>query len=438
MKPLNIGLLGLGVVAGGTTQILARNADEISRRTHRQMRIHSIATRTPSKRDAYPHLSNTPVSNDCFGLVDDPEIDVVVELMGGTTLAKELVLRAIANGKHVVTANKALIAEHGNEIFALAMKQNVMMAFEAAVAGGIPIIKSIREGLSANRIHSVVGIINGTSNYILSEMHANGGDFASILDEAKRLGYAEVDPTFDIGGHDAAHKLTILSSIAFGVPLSYESTYCEGIEHITPEDLMYAQELGYQVKHLGIARRTENHIEQRVHLTLLPKQRLIAHVNGVMNAVMLKSDAVGETLHYGAGAGGEATGSAVVADLIDIARALETPQSDRVPSLGFYGDALHSTPVLAMEEVVTAYYLRIPVKDEPGVLSKLTHILAQKDICIEAFIQKEPLSGNAPVQVIMLTDDQVKEKDMNAAIEAIEALPSTQGNVVRIRKENLS
>ena len=369
--------------------------------------------------------------------MDDPAVSVIVELMGGETLARELILRAIANGKHVVTANKALIALHGNEVFAAAREHGVMVAFEAAVAGGIPIIKAIREGLAGNSIEWVAGIINGTGNYILSEMRDKGRDFAEVLAEAQALGYAEADPGFDVEGIDAAHKLTILASIAFGIPLQFDAVYIEGITRITPIDVEYAGELGYRIKHLGIARRTDGGVELRVHPTLIPERRLIANVDGVMNAVLVNADALGPSLYYGAGAGAEPTASAVVADLVDVVRALTTDPGNRVPHLAFQADALSDLPVLPMEAVATAYYLRLRAHDIPGVLADVTRILADLGISIEAVLQKEPHAGESRVPVILLTH-RVLERRMNEAIARIEALATIDGSVVRIRMEPLN
>jgi homoserine dehydrogenase len=369
-------------------------------------------------------------------VVDDPEIEVVVELMGGVEPARELVLRALGNGRHVVTANKALIALHGNELFDAAQQSGVMVAFEAAVAGGIPIIKALREGLAGNHIEWVAGIINGTSNFILSEMGQQGRDFADALAEAQRLGYAEADPSFDVGGIDAAHKLTILAAIAFGIPLQFDKVYIEGITELTQDDVLYAQEFGYRIKHLGIARRTPRGIELRVHPTLIPERRLIANVDGVMNAIEVKGDAVGHTLYYGAGAGAEPTASAVVADLVDVVRALTSDPENRVPHLAFQPDALSDLPIVPMEDIRSAYYLRMRALDRPGVLADVTRILGDGGISIEAILQKEPLPGERHVPVIMLTH-RVLERDMNEAIARIEALSCIQGFVMRIRLEYL-
>ncbi|MEN8763210.1 MAG: homoserine dehydrogenase, partial [Thiogranum sp.] len=377
------------------------------------------------------------VSDDAFAVVDDPDIDIIVELIGGYEPARELVLKALASGKHVVTANKALIATHGNEIFAAAQKQGVMVAFEAAVAGGIPIIKAVREGLAANRIEWIAGIINGTGNFILTEMRDKGRDFADVLSEAQKLGYAEADPTFDVEGIDAAHKLAILASIAFGIPLQFDKVYTEGIGHITRDDVAYAEQLGYRIKHLGVTRRTEKGVELRVHPTLIPDRRLIANVDGVMNAVLVKADAVGPTLYYGAGAGAEPTASAVVADLVDVARTLTVDPENRVPHLAFQPDALTDLPILSMDDVKTAYYLRLCALDRPGVMADITRLLGDRAISIEALIQKEPPEGQSQVPVILLTRE-VREQQMNEAIQQIELLDSVQGKVTRIRMEHLS
>jgi homoserine dehydrogenase len=434
LNPVKIGLLGLGTVGSGITHVLARNAEEISRRAGRDIMIAHAAAR--NLRNSSAHTAGIALSSDAYRVVDDPEVAVIVELIGGYEPARTLVLRAIANGKHVVTANKALIALYGNEIFEAAHQQGLMVAFEAAVAGGIPIIKAIREALAGNRIEWVAGIINGTSNFILTEMQEKGRDFPDVLAEAQALGYAEADPTFDIEGVDAAHKLTILASIAFGIPLQFDKVYTEGISHITPGDIAYAQELGYRIKHLGIARRTPEGIELRVHPTLIPKRRLIANVNGVMNAVLVQGDAVGPTLYYGAGAGAEPTASAVVADIIDVVRTLTADPENRVPHLAFQPDALFTTPVLDREQVETAYYLRMQVADRPGVLADITRILADLGISIEAVLQKEPAPNATDVPVIMLVH-RIREWQMNSAIARIEALDSVRGKVIRMRLETL-
>jgi len=436
MKPVKVGLLGLGTVGGGTATVLKRNAEEISRRAGRGIEIDFIATLT-LERAAELGVNNIRLTQDAFEVVNDPDIDIVVELIGGYSPAKELVLQAIENGKHVVTANKALIAIHGDEIFAKAQEKGVVVAFEAAVAGGIPIIKALREGLAANSVEWLAGIINGTGNFILSEMREKGRDFSDVLAEAQALGYAEADPTFDVEGIDAAHKLSILSSIAFGIPLQFDKTYTEGISKITQEDVAYAEELGYRIKHLGVARRTDAGIEQRVHPTLIPKDRLIANVNGVMNAVLVKGDAVGATLYYGAGAGDEATASAVIADIIDVTRTLTTDPENRVPHLAFQPSELADTPILGMDSVETAFYLRLSAKNEAGVLAEVTRILGDKNISIEAFIQKESKQEGENVTIILLTH-RVNEGDMNKALAQIEALAVIQGDVMRIRVEELS
>jgi homoserine dehydrogenase len=435
LKPVNVGLLGLGTVGGGTVNVLARNGKEITRRAGRGIQVtHAAARNLDAPRNCPTEgIKLTTVPMD---VVNDPDVDVVVELIGGYDLSRELVMQAINNGKHVVTANKALIALHGNEIFKAAQDKGVMVAFEAAVAGGIPIIKAIREGLAGNSIEWLAGIINGTGNFILTEMRDKGRDFADVLAEAQKLGYAEADPTFDVEGIDAAHKLTILASIAFGIPLQFDSTYTEGISHITREDVDYADQLGYRIKHLGISRWTEAGIELRVHPTLIPHRRLIANVDGVMNAVLVKGDAVGPTLYYGAGAGAEPTASAVVGDLVDVVRAMTADPGNRVPHLAFQPDALSDTPILPMDEIETAYYLRLQASDEPGVLADITRILGESGISIEALVQKEAAPGETSVTIILLTH-RIREKQMNAAIAQIEALDSVYGELIRIRLETL-
>jgi homoserine dehydrogenase len=435
MEPVKIGLLGLGTVGGGTVNVLRRNRKEIEGRAGRPMRVFMASTRDLSKARIC-ELDEFDLVQDPFAVVDHPDIDVVVELIGGTTLARDLVLRAIFNGKHVVTANKALIAVHGNEIFAAAQEQGVTVAFEAAVAGGISIIKAIREGMAGNRIQWLAGIINGTTNFILTSMRDDVRDFEDVLNEAQALGYAEADPTFDIDGIDAAHKLTILASIAFGIPLQFDRVYTEGIGGITIQDIRMAGELGYEIKHLGIARRTGDGIELRVHPTLIPRRQLLANVDGVMNAVWMYGDAVGPTLHYGAGAGAEPTASAVVADLVDVVRALTTDPNNRVPHLAFQADALADTPVLAADEFQTAYYLSMVALDKPGVLADVTRILGDLGISIEAILQKEPSPKDKTARVIILTQ-RTEEGKLYAAVEAIEALGSIQGTVKRIRVEYL-
>ncbi len=435
MKPVNVGLLGLGTVGGGTVNVLKRNAEEIARRAGRGIVITHAAARDISKARICDTTGIT-LTTDPREVVDNPDIDVIVELIGGDGLAREMVARAIANGKHVVTANKALIARHGNQIFAQAQAKGVMVAFEAAVAGGIPIIKAIREGLAANRIEWLAGIINGTGNFILTEMRDKGRDFADVLAEAQQLGYAEADPTYDVEGIDAAHKLTILAAIAFGIPLQFDKVYTEGITRITREDVGYAEQLGYRIKHLGVARRTDAGIELRVHPTLIPARRLIANVDGVMNSVLVKGDAVGPTLYYGAGAGAEPTASAVVADLVDVVRTLTSDPNNRVPHLAFQPNALQDIPILPVEQIETAYYLRLQAQDRPGVLADVTRILGDLDISIEAVIQKEPSVEGSTVSVILLTR-RVIEQRMNQAIERIEALAAINGPVMRMRLESL-
>ncbi|MGH8710550.1 MAG: homoserine dehydrogenase [Burkholderiales bacterium] len=435
MKPINVGLLGIGTVGGGTFTVLRRNQEEITRRAGRAIVLKMIADKDVKK--ARKLAGNSAiVTADALEVVNHPGIDIVVELIGGTTVAKQLILKAIKNGKHVVTANKALLAKHGNEIFAAAHKHGVIVAFEAAVAGGIPIIKALREGLTANRVEWIAGIINGTSNYILSEMRNTGASFADALKQAQALGYAEADPTFDIEGIDAAHKLTILAAISFGIPMQFDKAYTEGISKLTREDIRYAEELGYRIKLLGITKRTSKGIELRVHPTLIPARRLIANVEGVMNAVLVKGDAVGATMYYGAGAGAEPTASAVVADLVDVTRMHTADRKHRVPHLAFQPDALTDTPILPMSEVQTSYYLRLRAFDKPGVLADITRILADSGISIDAMVQKEPSEGEEQVDIIMLTHETV-EKHINAAIRKIERLSTISGKVVRIRLEEL-
>jgi homoserine dehydrogenase len=435
MKPINVGLLGIGTVGGGTFTVLARNEAEITRRAGRPIRIVAVA-------DKNTELANKAaggkarITDDAYSVVNDPEVDVVVELIGGYGVAKELVLKAIENGKHVVTANKALLATHGNEIFAAAQKKGVIVAFEAAVAGGIPIIKAVREGLSANRIQWIAGIINGTTNFILSEMRDKGLPFADVLREAQRLGYAEADPTFDIEGVDAAHKITILSALAFGIPMQFESAHVEGISKLEADDIKYAEQLGYRIKLLGITRWTPEGVELRVHPTLIPARRLIANVEGAMNAVLVQGDAVGATLHYGKGAGAEPTASAVIADLVDVARVLDADPEHRVPYLAFQPDAVVNTPILPISEVQTSYYLRLRVEDKPGVLADITRILADNGISIDAMVQREPGEGEEQTDIIILTH-LVREKGVDAAISKIEALPVVKRKVIRLRLESL-
>lgn len=436
MKPVKIGILGLGTVGCGTVTVLQRNAAEITRRAGREIQVVQASARDLKKKREC-EVAGIELTENPQAVVSNPEIDVVVELIGGYELALDLVMQAINNGKHVVTANKALIAVHGNEIFQAAQKKGVMVAFEAAVAGGIPIIKAIREGLTGNHIEWLAGIINGTGNFILTEMRDKGRDFDDVLREAQALGYAEADPTFDVEGTDAAHKLTILAAIAFGIPLQFDRAFTEGITRVTREDVMHAEELGYRIKHLGIARRSDKGVELRVHPTLIPERRLIANVDGVMNAVLVKGDAVGPTLYYGAGAGAEPTASAVVADIVDVVRTLTTDPNNRVPHLAFQADALSDLPILDIEDTETAYYLRLQASDRPGVLADITRVLGDMDISIEAFIQKEPREGETEVPIIMLTH-RVIEKNMNEAIRRIEALESIKGSVMRIRMETLN
>ncbi|MCK5395658.1 MAG: homoserine dehydrogenase [Gammaproteobacteria bacterium] len=435
MDAVKVGLLGLGTVGGGTATVLIRNAEEIQARVGRPIKIsHAAGLGIDSQTILDP--ATTKLTEDAFEVVNDPEVEIVVELIGGYTLAKDLVMKAIENGKHVVTANKALIATHGSEIMKAAEEQGVSVCYEAAVAGGIPIIKALREGLAGNKIQWIAGIINGTGNFILTEMRDKGRDFADVLKEAQELGYAEADPTFDVEGIDAAHKLTILASLAFGIELQFEKAYTEGISKISTEDVNYAEELGYRIKHLGVTRKTDQGIELRVHPTLIPEKRLIANVDGVMNAVLVQGDAVGPTLYYGAGAGAEPTASAVIADIIDTVRTIDAPLHHKVPLLGFQSNAMRDTPILAMDDVETAYYLRMEAEDHPGVLAEVSDTFAKNSISIEAVIQKEPATGDSTVHLIMLTQKCV-ESNVNQAIQAVENLASVQGDVVRIRMEHL-
>lgn len=435
MQPVKIGILGLGTVGGGTATVLNRNAEEIARRAGRGIKLIAASVRDLKKERNAP-LDGVHLTTNMNEIVDHAEIDIVLELIGGTDEARTLVLRAIENGKHVVTANKALIALHGNEIFSAAQKRGVTVAFEAAVAGGIPIIKAIREGLAGNQIQWLAGIINGTGNFILTEMRDKGRDFTDVLSEAQALGYAEADPTFDVEGIDAAHKLTILASIAFGVPLQFDKVFTEGISKIERIDVEYANELGYRIKHLGIARRVEKGLEMRVHPTLIPHRRLIANVDGVMNAVLVWADAVGPTLHYGPGAGAEPTASAVVADLVDVVRAMTTDSENRVPHLAFQPDAIKDIPILGIEEVETAFYLRMHVKDQTGVLADITRIFTEQNISIEAIVQKEQHDQQDCVPLLILTH-KVLESGMTAAIKRVEELASVNGNIIKIRLETL-
>ena len=434
MKPIYVGLLGAGTVGRGTAAVLKSNAGEISRRAGRDIQLRMAAGRSMEQVRAVVG-DDVEVVADLHTVVTHPDIDIVVELIGGTTMAKDLVLAAIAHGKHVVTANKALLALYGNEIFARAQEKGVMVAFEAAVAGGIPIIKALRESLTGNRIEWIAGIINGTSNFILSEMRQHGTSFADVLAQAQQLGYAEADPTFDIGGHDAAHKLTIMSAIAFGIPMQFEHAYLEGIAQLSARDIQYAEELGYRIKLLGITRRTPGGIELRVHPTLIPVQCLIASVEGVMNAVLVKGDAVGATLYCGAGAGSLPTASSVVADIVDVTRLHTADPEHRVPHLAFQPDQLSSVPILPMDEVHCAYYLRVGVVDRVGVLAELTHILAQEGISIQTMLQK---SADQPgrAEIVLLTH-QVVERAVNVALTRIEALDSVVAPITRLRMELL-
>jgi len=436
MKELKVGLLGIGTVGGGTYTVITRNQADIARRLGGNIRIVQVADRNLELAKQVTG-GQVAVTDDAFAVVNNPEIDVVVELIGGYTVAKELVLTAIANGKHVVTANKALLAVHGNEIFKAAADKGVIVAFEAAVAGGIPIIKALREGLSANKVEWVAGIINGTTNFILTEMRDKGLAFADVLKEAQRLGYAEADPTFDVEGIDAAHKLTIMASIAFGMPMQFEHAYTEGITKLTIKDIQYAQELGYRVKLLGISKKAEAGVELRVHPTLIPEKRLIANVDGAMNAVVVKGDAVGPTLYYGAGAGAEPTASAVVADLVDIARLQGTKAEQRVAYLGYQLDQQQVLPILPIAEVHSAYYLRLRASDKPGVMADITKVLADLQISIDAMLQKEPADGESEADIVILTHT-TQEKIMDAAIANIEALPAIAAGVTKIRMEALS
>lgn len=436
MKPINIGLLGIGTVGGGTYTVLKRNQEEIARRAGREIKVTMIADRDLDRARSFAD-HDVIVTDNAHEVTTHPGIDIVVELIGGQTIAKELILEALAHGKHVVTANKALLANHGTEIFAAARAKGVIIAFEAAVAGGIPIIKALREGLTANRITWVAGIINGTSNFILSEMREKGLSFEQVLAEAQKLGYAETDPTYDIEGVDAAHKITLMSAIAFGIPVQFSKVYTEGITKLTGEDIRYAEQLGYRIKLLGITKRVEKGIELRVHPALIPVRRLIANVEGVMNAIVVKGDAVGATLYYGAGAGAEPTASSVIADLVDVTRLHTADPKYRVPPLSFQPDLLSDTPVIPMEDVETSYYLRMQVIDKPGVMAEITRTVAENNISISALIQKEPSSDSDRVSIIMLTHLTV-EKNINAAIARIESLPVVTSKVIRIRIEELN
>ena len=435
MKPINVGLLGIGTVGGGTYTVLKRNAEEIARRAGRPIQVVAVADKNLELARKVTGEA-CRLTDDAFSIVTDPEVDIVVELIGGYGVAKDLVLKAIENGKHVVTANKALLANYGNEIFAAAQKKGVTVAFEAAVAGGIPIIKALREGLTANRIEWIAGIINGTTNFILTEMRDKGLAFDVVLKEAQRLGYAEADPTFDVEGVDAAHKLTIMSAIAFGNPMNFAKAHIEGISKLEAADIKYAEQLGYRIKLLGITRRTPEGVELRVHPTLIPAKRLIANVEGAMNAVLVKGDAVGPTLYYGKGAGAEPTASAVIADLVDVTRMHSADPEHRVPHLAFQPDAMADLPILPMAEVVTSYYLRMRVEDKPGVLADITRILADQQISIDAMIQREPDEGEEQTDIIILTH-KTREKNADAAIAKIESLAVVKGKITRLRLEEL-
>ena len=453
MKPIQVGLMGMGTVGTGTFEVLKRNQEEIKRRAGRGIEITMIADLNTARAQevAGPGVQVVPNAQ---ALIDNPNIDIVVELIGGYGVARDLVMKAIAAGKHVVTANKALLAVHGTEIFAAAHAKGVMVAFEAAVAGGIPIIKSLREGLTANRIQWIAGIINGTTNFILSEMRSKGLDFSVVLKEAQRLGYAEADPTFDIEGVDAAHKATLMSAIAFGIPVQFDKAYVEGITQLEAQDIQYAEQLGYRIKLLGIAKRREanakNHspagVELRVHPSLVPTSRLIANVEGAMNAVMVQGDAVGTTLYYGKGAGSEPTASSVIADLVDITRLHTADPQNRVPHLAFQPDAMSDLPVLPMDEVVTSYYLRLRVADEAGVLAKVTGILATENISIDAVLQREADqiqpselgATSVPQTDLIILTHEAREGTMNRALASLQALPTVLKPIVRIRKEELA
>ena len=440
MKPINVGLLGIGTVGGGTWSVLARNREEIQRRAGREIRIAVVGDKDVEKAKRLT-AGQAKVVADGNAVVTDPDVDIVVELIGGYTIAKDLVLKAIANGKHVVTANKAMLAVHGNEIFAAAQKQGVIVAFEAAVAGGVPIIKALREGLTANRIEWIAGIINGTSNFILSEMREKGLGFDEVLKEAQARGYAEADPTFDIDGIDAAHKLTILSAIAFGIPMQFDKAYVEGITKLSATDIRYAEQLGYRIKLLGITKPAPRGVALRVHPSLVPTKRLSANVEGAMNAVVVHGDAVGTTLYYGKGAGSEPTASAVIADLVDVTRLHTADPHHRVPHLAFQPDAMSDLPVLPMSEVVTSYYLRLRVADEAGVLARVTGVLALNDISIDAVLQREADEvggeGATSTDLIILTHD-TREGTMDKVMAELQALPGVLAPIVRIRKEELS
>ncbi len=435
MKPMRVGLLGIGTVGGGTYTVLKRNADEIARRAGRPIEITVVADKNLELARRITGGA-CRLTDDAFAVVADPEVDIIVELIGGYGVARELVLKAIENGKHVVTANKALLAKYGNEIFAAAREKDVIVAFEAAVAGGIPIIKALREGLTANRIEWIAGIINGTTNFILTEMREKGLPFAEVLKEAQRLGYAEADPTFDVEGIDAGHKISLMSAIAFGNNVNFDKAYIEGISKLEAVDIKYAEQLGYRIKLLGITKRMPEGVELRVHPTLVPAKRLIANVEGAMNAVLVKGDAVGATLYYGKGAGAEPTASAVIADLVDVTRMHATESEHRVPYLAFQPDAVIDLPILPQADIITSYYLRLRVADQPGVLADITRILADQEISIDAMFQREPDEGEDQADIIMLTHE-TREKNVDAAIARIGTLPTVHGQIVRLRLESL-
>lgn len=434
MQPLRIGLLGVGTVGGGTINLLQNNSSEITRRLGRQLIITHAANRNieRAKKICDPSIK---ITTDVFDVVNADDVDVVVELIGGTTIAKDAIIQAIKNGKHIVTANKKLLAEYGNEIFQLAAKHNVMVMFEAAVAGGIPIIKALREGLAANHIESIAGIINGTSNFILSEMRANGSTFQEALAQAQTLGYAEADPTFDIEGQDAGHKLSIISALAFGTPINFQHCYLEGISQLKSIDIGYAEELGYRIKLLGITRKTPKGIELRVHPTLLPESRLLAKVEGVMNAVSVQADMIGQTMYYGAGAGADPTASAVVADIMDVTRLQNAKASYRVPYLAFQSESLEDISILPMDDIISSYYLRVSVQDEPGVLGEIANILASESISIEALIQKGVIDQKS-TEIVILTHS-TQERFIKQSMQRIQALPRVLSPVTMIRMESL-
>ena len=435
MKPVQIGIIGLGTVGAGTVNLLDKNAEEITRRAGRQINIKAVAVNDTTKQRACD-ISDFKLTDDPFEVTDDPQIDLIVELMGGESTAREVALRALEHDKHIVTANKALIAVHGNEIFDVAMKKGLVVAFEAAVAGGISIIKVLREGLTGNRIERVIGIVNGTTNFILSEMHKKGSPFSKVLAEAQRLGYAESDPSFDIEGIDAAHKLTILASIAFGIPLDFDSVFVEGITDIHQQDIAYAKEFGYSIKHLGIAKQHKGKIELRVHPCLIPADHLLANVDGVMNAILVHGDAVGPTLHYGAGAGANPTASSVVADIVDVVRTLTTDPENRVPHLAFQPGQLSHNKCGSIGDIETAYYLRLLALDRPGVLADIARILGEHKISIDSIRQKGTSSGDEPVSIVILTHRTI-ESQMSRAIPELERLTTIREKVVRIRIETI-